>query len=141
MDLNRVQLIGNITRDPELRTIPSGQNVCSFGIATNYQWTDAQGQKQSKAEFHNIVAWGKLGEICGEYLTKGKQIYIEGRLTTRSWEDKDGNKRYTTEIRAENMIMLGGPGSGSGSSPGSDHIAAENEAQSSASTIEDDIPF
>ena len=139
--LNRVQLIGRLGKNPEVRYTANGSAVANFSLATNESWTGKDGQKNERTEWHNIVAWGKLGEICGEYLTKGKQIYIEGRLTTRSWEDKDGNKRYTTEIRAENMIMLGGSGSGSGSSPGSDHIAAENEAQSSASTIEDDIPF
>ena len=139
--LNRVQLIGRLGKNPEVRYTANGSAVANFSLATNESWTGKDGQKNERTEWHNIVAWGKLGEICGEYLTKGKQIYIEGRLTTRSWEDKDGNKRYTTEIRAENMIMLGGPGSGSGANSGSDHIAAENEAQSSASTIEDDIPF
>lgn len=106
MDLNRAQLIGNVTRDPELRTTPTGQTVCSFGVATNSQWTDAQGQKQQRAEFHNIVAWGKLAEICGQYLVKGKKIYVEGRLQTRDWEAQDGAKRTRTEIVADNMIML-----------------------------------
>jgi len=139
--LNRVQLIGRLGKNPEVRYTTNGSAVANFSLATNESWTGKDGQKNEKTEWHNIVAWGKLGEICGEYLTKGKQIYIEGRLTTRSWEGKDGNKRYTTEIRAENMIMLGGPGSGSASAPGSDHTATENEAPSSASTIEDDIPF
>jgi single-strand DNA-binding protein len=113
MDLNRAQLIGNVTRDPESRTTPSGQTVCNFAVATNSQWTDSQGQKQTKAEFHNIVAWGKLAEICGQYLVKGKKIYVEGRLQTRDWEAQDGSKRRTTEIVADNMIMLdrgGAPG-------------------------------
>jgi len=116
MDLNRAQLIGNVTRDPEMRTTPSGQTVCNFGVATNSQWTDAQGQKQTKAEFHNIVTWGKLAEICGQYLVKGKKIYIEGRLQTRDWEAQDGSKRNRTEIVADNMIMLDrGPGGVAGS--------------------------
>lgn len=106
MDLNRAQLIGNVTRDPESRTTPSGQTVCNFGVATNFQWTDTQGQRQQRAEFHNIVAWGKLAEICGQYLTKGKKIFLEGRLQTREWEAPDGAKRRTTEIVADNMIML-----------------------------------
>ena len=117
MDLNRVQLIGNVTRDPELRTIPSGQNVCSFGVATNYQWTDAQGQKQQKAEFHNIVAWGKLAEICAQYLTKGKKIYVEGRLQTREWEAQDGTKKNRAETIADNMIMLDRGGAPAGGAP------------------------
>lgn len=118
MDLNRAMLIGNVTRDPELRTTPTGQSVCSFSIATNSQWTDQQGQKQQRAEFHNIVAWGKLAEICSQYLVKGKKVYLEGRLQTREWEAQDGAKRRTTEIVAENMIMLdrgGSMGGGSGS--------------------------
>lgn len=115
MDLNRAQLIGNVTRDPEMRSTATGQNVCNFGIATNQVWTDAQGAKQQRTEFHNIVAWGKLAEICGQYLTKGKKIFLEGRLQTREWEAQDGAKRRTTEIVADNMIMLdrgGAPGPG-----------------------------
>jgi len=106
MDLNRAMIIGNVTRDPELRATATGQNVCSFGIATNQQWTDAQGQKQQRAEYHNIVAWGKLAEICGQYLGKGRKVYIEGRLQTREWETPDAQKRQRTEIVAENMILL-----------------------------------
>src|SRR5690242_9494762 len=106
MDLNRAMIIGNVTRDPELRTTATGQTVCSFGLATNQQWTDAQGQKQQRTEFHNIVAWGKLAEICGQYLGKGRKTYIEGRLQTREWEAPDGQKRQRTEIVADNMIML-----------------------------------
>jgi single-strand DNA-binding protein len=106
MDLNRAMIIGNVTRDPELRTTATGQTVCSFGIATNQVWTDAQGQKQQRTEFHNIVAWGKLAEICGQYLGKGRKTYIEGRLQTREWEAPDGAKRNRTEIVADNMIML-----------------------------------
>lgn len=106
MSLNKVQLIGNLTRDPEMRQIPGGQVVTSFGLATNLSWTDQSGQRQDKPEFHNIVAWRKLGEICGQYLKKGSKCYIEGRIQTRSWEADDGSKRYRTEIVAENMIML-----------------------------------
>ncbi len=106
MDLNRAMIIGNVTRDPELRTTTTGQNVCTFGIATNQTWTDAQGQKQQRAEYHNIVAWGKLAEICGQYLAKGRKVYVEGRLQTREWESQDGQKRQRTEIVADNMILL-----------------------------------
>ncbi len=106
MDLNRAQLIGNVTRDPELRSTASGQSVCTFGVATNMQWTDAQGQKQQRAEFHNIVAWGKLADICKQYLGKGRRLFAEGRLQTRDWEGQDGQKRRTTEIILDNMIML-----------------------------------
>ncbi|MEK7606918.1 MAG: single-stranded DNA-binding protein [Patescibacteria group bacterium] len=106
MDLNKAMIIGNMTRDPEVRAIPNGQSVCSFSLATNRSWTDAAGQKQEQAEFHNIVAWGKLAEICGQYLTKGRKVYIEGRLQTREWETQEGVKRNRTEIVAENMIIL-----------------------------------
>ncbi|MDP5038981.1 MAG: single-stranded DNA-binding protein [Candidatus Gracilibacteria bacterium] len=106
MDLNKVQIIGNITQDVELKQTPNGQNVCSISIATNRSWLDNSGMKQEVAEFHSIVLWGKLAEIAGQYLHKGKKVYIEGRLQTRSWEAQDGTKRYKTEIVGENMIML-----------------------------------
>ena len=109
--LNRATILGNLTRDPEVRQTPSGQSVCSFGVATNRSWKDASGQKQEASEFHNIVAWGKLAEICGQYLAKGRKVYVEGRLQTRDWEGQDGVKRYRTEIVADNMIILDRPGS------------------------------
>lgn len=106
MSLNRVQLIGNVTRDPEMKQIPGGQVVTSFGVATNFTWNDQSGQKQSKTEFHNIVAWRKLAEICGQYLKKGTKVFVEGKMQTREWEGEDGVKRYRTEVVADNMIML-----------------------------------
>ena len=106
MNLNKAMIIGNLTRDPELRTTTNGLSVTSFGVATNFVWTDSNGQRQERAEFHNIVAWRKLAEICSQYLHKGSKVYIEGRLQTRSWDDQTGNKRYMTEIIADNMIML-----------------------------------
>lgn len=106
--VNKATLIGNLTKDPELRQTPNGTSVCSFTIATNHSWKDANGSKQEKPEYHNIVAWGKLAEICGNYLTKGRKVYLEGRIQTRDWEGEDGIKRYRTEIIAENMVMLGG---------------------------------
>ena len=115
MDLNKVMIIGRLTKEPEVRATPGGTSVSSFSVATNRAYTDTQGQKQEKVEFHNIVAWGKLAEICGQYLTKGKQVYLEGRLQTRDWVGQDGVRRYSTEVIAENMIMLGGPsGQGGG---------------------------
>ncbi|MFA6272124.1 MAG: single-stranded DNA-binding protein [Patescibacteria group bacterium] len=110
MDLNKATIIGRLTRDPETKTIPSGQTVTTFSLATSFNWTDKSGQKQEKSEFHNIVTWGKLAEIAAQYLKKGGQVYIEGRLQTRSWDGDDGKKRYRTEIVGENMIMLGRPG-------------------------------
>jgi len=106
MNLNKAMIIGNLTRDPEMRTTPSGQNVASFSIATSLTWTDNSGQQQKKTEFHNIVAWRKLADICGQYLKKGSKVYLEGRLQTTDWTGQDGVKRYRTEIVAENMIML-----------------------------------
>jgi single-strand DNA-binding protein len=111
MNLNKAMLIGNLTRDPELKNTPSGIPVATFGVATNFVWTDQSGQRQEKVEFHNIVAWRRLGEICGQYLRKGSKVYIEGRLQTRDWVGQDGVKRYRTEIIADNMIMLDRAGS------------------------------
>lgn len=113
MNLNRAMLIGNLTRDPEVRTTQNGTTVASFSVATNFTWTDQSGNRQEKAEYHNIVAWRKLADICAQYLRKGAKVYIEGRLQTRSWDDQTGNKRYITEIVAENMIMLSSKSTGS----------------------------
>jgi single-strand DNA-binding protein len=105
--INKVILVGRLGKDPEVRYTPSGVTVANFSIATSEEWKDREtGEKQERTEWHRIVAWRRLGEICGEYLRKGKQVYIEGKLQTRSWEDRDGNKRYTTEIVASNMQML-----------------------------------
>lgn len=117
MDLNKAMLIGRLTRDPEARTTPQGTSVTSFSVATNFRWKDATGNQQDKTEYHDIVAWRKLAEICAQYLKKGAKVYIEGRLQTRSWDDQSGNKRYRTEIVADNMIMLDSKGSGGGSAP------------------------
>lgn len=107
MDLNKVMLIGNMTRDPELRYTPAGQAVASFSVATNRRWTNNQtGEQQEQAEFHNIVAWAKLAETANQLLTKGRKVYVEGRLQTRSWEGQDGVKKYRTEIVADNLIVL-----------------------------------
>jgi len=104
--LNKVTLIGNLTRDPELRYTPSGAAVCTIGLATNRQWTTESGEKKDSAEFHKLVAWNKLAEICSQLLTKGKKVYVEGRLQTRSWTGQDGAQRTTTEIVINEMIIL-----------------------------------
>ncbi len=104
--LNRVQLIGNLTRDPELRYTPTGTAVCSFGIATNRSWTTEAGEKRDEADFHRIVAWNKLAELCSQFLTKGKKVFVEGRLTTRNWNAQDGTQKTTTEIIISDMILL-----------------------------------
>ena len=147
MDLNRVTLIGNLTRDPELRNTPNGKTVASMSIATNRFWTDAQGQKQKEAEFHNIVMWSKLAEIAAQYLHRGSKVYMEGRLQTREWTGQDGIKRYRTEIVADNMIMLNGPSGGADASKekNSNNVSAPKE-ENSGEVIEEeikveDIPF
>jgi len=104
--LNKVQLIGNLTRDPELRYTPSGAAVCTFGLATGRSWTTESGEKKEDTEFHRIVAWNKLAELCSQYLTKGRKAYVEGRLSTRNWTGQDGNQRTTTEVVIDNMIIL-----------------------------------
>lgn len=120
MDLNKVMIIGRLTRDPELKTIPSGANVCQIGVATGYSYTNQQtGQKVDQVEYHNVVLWRGLADVAAKYLTKGKQVYIEGRLQTRSWDGQDGKKNYKTEIVADNLIMLGSPSGNSGFQPNS----------------------
>lgn len=112
MDLNRATILGRLTRDPEVRSTPSGQSVSTIGIATNRVWTDRSGVKQEKVEFHNCVLWGKLADIAGQYLSKGRRVYVEGRIETRDWVGQDGVKRYKTEIVVDNLIMLDGPRGG-----------------------------
>ncbi len=126
MDLNKVMLIGRLTRDPEIRTTPNGQSVASFGMATNLIWTNQNGEKQERVEYHNIVAWRKLAEICQQYLSKGRRVYIEGRLQTRDWVDKDGTKRFRTEIIADNMIILDSRNSGSINASAQNQPSSEN---------------
>lgn len=115
-DLNKAMIIGRLTRDPESRNIPTGQLVSNFSVATNRTWKDKSGAKQEKVEFHNIVVFGKLAEICKQYLSKGKKVFIEGRLQTSSWDDQNGQKKYKTEIVAENMQMLDSLSSGTNNS-------------------------
>lgn len=136
--INKVILIGNLGGDPEVRYTPSGTAVANFTIATTEQWTSKDGKKEEKTEWHKIVAWGRLGEICGEYLHKGKQVYIEGKLQTRSWEDRDGNKKYTTEIIAFTMQMLG-PKGRDGDSSG--RMSERPPVEEPLSIPDDEIPF
>ena len=105
--LNKVMVIGNIGRDPEMRYIPSGKPVTSFSVASSRSWTNSEGERREETEWFNVVAWGNLAEICKQHLCKGQQVYIEGRLQTRSWEDQDGRKRFRTELVANEMIVLG----------------------------------
>jgi single-strand DNA-binding protein len=135
--LNKVQLIGNLGKDPELKYTPSGVAVATFSIATSESWKDQEGNQQEKTEWHNIVAWRKLAEICGEYLKKGKKVYLEGKLQTRNYE-KDGVKRYITEIVADQLIMLDGGGGGKGNGGSS---ASESAPIVSEAPKDDDLPF
>lgn len=129
MNLNKVFIIGNLTRDPELRQIPSGQAVCSFGLATNRMYTDNAGQKQQQTEFHNVVAWGKQAELVNQYLQKGSLALIEGRIQTRSWQDPQGVKHWRTEIISERIQF--GPRPGGGGGPGMGGTAREQSGGSS----------
>ena len=115
--INKVILIGNLGKDPELRFTPGGQAVVNFTLATKRSWMDKEGQRQEKTEWHRIVVWGKLAELCSNYLSKGRQAYLEGELQTREWQDKDGNKRYTTEIVANQVQFLGSRTDGATSAP------------------------
>jgi len=136
--VNKVILVGNLGRDPEVRYTPNGVAIANFSIATSEEWKDKDtGEKQERTEWHRIVAWRRLGEICGEYLHKGSQVYIEGRLQTREWEDRDGNKRYTTEIVAQSMQMLGRPGKEGRAESQEERYPVEEPI----SIPDDDIPF
>ncbi|HEY7368315.1 MAG TPA: single-stranded DNA-binding protein [Thermoanaerobaculia bacterium] len=139
--VNKVILIGNLGRDPEMRTTPQGTTLARFSVATTTSWKDASGARQDRTEWHDVVAWDKLAQICGEYLHKGKMVYVEGSLQTRSWEDQTGQKRYKTEIKANNVVML---------SPRSD--AARGAAREAETEVaeppaapayagDDDVPF
>ncbi len=155
--LNKVMLIGNLTRDPNLRFTPTSTAVCSFGIATNRAWTPADGgEKQERVDFHNIVAWSKLAEICGQLLHKGDKVYLEGRIQTRDWKTEDGQEKRITEIVIDNMMILsnGRGGAGSGSDEMEDMVpatpapakASKAAAKTDTSVTEvedvsDDIPF
>jgi len=135
--LNKVLLIGYLGADPELRYTPSGSPVANFRVATTEQWTDKDGEKQAKTEWHKIVAWRKLAETCGEYLHKGSLVYVEGSLETRNWEDRDGIKRWTTEIRAWRLQMLDRAGKAPEAESGEDRFPAEEPPD----IPDDDIPF
>ena len=144
MNLNKAILIGRLTRDPEARTTTSGKQVTSFSIANNTTWKNADGEKQEKTEFHNIVAWGKLGEICGQYLTKGQEVYVDGRIETRNWEGQDGVRRNRTEIIMENMQMGQRPrNEGGGYAPAQNASSFSNKPTNNPAKPEenkDDVP-
>jgi len=136
--VNKVILVGNLGRDPDIRYTPGGQAVANFTMATTERWNDASGEKKERTEWHRIVVWGKQAEIVGEYLKKGRQVYVEGSLQTREWTDREGNKRYTTEVRAQRVQMLGGrPEDRQPVAASSADAVAEPEAPFEG----DDIPF
>jgi single-strand DNA-binding protein len=154
--VNKVILVGNLGKDPEVRYTPGGQAVANFNIATNENWTDKAGQKQERTEWHRIVVWGKQAELCAEYLSKGRQVYLEGRLQTREWNNKEGVKQYTTEVVANQVVFLSGGerGQGRGSSRGAAAGTAggedfgqpppqfeESPGPAAGGKAEDDIPF
>lgn len=157
--VNKVILLGNLGKDPELRYTPSGQAVARFSLATSDRWRDKNsGEWQDRTEWHTVVCWAKLAETVGQYLTKGSSVYIEGRLQTRSWDDKEGKKHYSTEVVANELVMVGGRNSGAGASAGAPAprpAAAQNSApafdeysqdsgfgsSSGTEITDDDIPF
>ena len=136
--VNKVILVGNLGADPEIRYTADGTAVATFRIATSRKWTNKEGERVVQTEWHRIVAWRRLGEICAQYLSKGKQVYVEGRLQTRSWEGKDGSKRWTTEIVAENLQMLGRAGDVMDVPDGA---PAAQEDHEDKTPLDDDIPF
>lgn len=143
MSLNKAQLIGHLGGDPEVKYTPSGQTVANFSVATNESWKDKDGNKQERVEWHRIVVWGKTAENCGKYLSKGRQVYIEGRIQTRNYDDKDGVKRYITEIVADRVDFLGGgdKDEGRGGGGGSRSDRGRNDGPPPSSAPDDDIPF
>lgn len=155
MSVNKVILVGRLGQDPDVRYTPSGAAVANFSVATNESWTDKSGQKQERTEWHRVVVWGKQAELCKQYLSKGRQIYIEGKLQTRQWQDKDNQTKYTTEIQAQGIQFLGGGASserGAGGGARADYGAGataapamdfnqESGGNSGNAFTEDDIPF
>ncbi len=141
--VNKVILVGNLGRDPELRYTKSGQPVASFSIATTDSWNNKAGEREEHTEWHRIVVWGKAAENCGKYLSKGRSVYIEGRLQTRKWEDKDGHERQTTEINAQTVQFLGGGRGGESHASGSDSDTGgySSRSEQAPPPPDDDIPF
>ncbi|NNF02868.1 MAG: single-stranded DNA-binding protein [Rhodothermales bacterium] len=151
--INKAILVGNLGQDPELRYTGSGTAVCNMRIATNESYKDASGEWVERTEWHNVVAWGRLAEICNEYLRKGSQAYFEGSLQTRQWEDRDGNTKYTTEVKVREMMLLGGRGDNGGSYGGSSGGASTKQKTTTTTAADsgkqddytfepdDDLPF
>ena len=141
--VNKVILVGRLGKDPELKYTASGTPFCRFSMATDDVWNDkSSGERQEKTEWHNIVVWDRLAEICNQYLTKGRQVYIEGSLQTREWDDQEGNKRKTTEVRARDMVLLGGGAQAEGA-PAAKRAASTTPGEGGGASVitDDDIPF
>ena len=145
MSVNKAILVGNLGKDPEVRFTGTGRAVCKFPLATSHAWNDNDGKRQERTEWHNIIVWGKQGETCGKFLSKGRQVFVEGEIRSRSYDDKDGNKRYITEIIAQSVRFLGGRGGAAGG--GSPRRFPEEPAgwawaaAAAPPTDDDDIPF
>ena|ERR1035437_10645488 len=139
--VNKVIIVGRLGADPEVKTITGGNTVARLSIATSENWTDKQGQKQERTEWHKVVVWGKLAELCGKYLTKGRQAYIEGRLQTRSWEDQQGQKRYATEVVANTVQFLGGGNQTATTTQNDSAFPAQDFGPEPAFDSSDEIPF
>jgi len=139
--VNKVILVGNLGRDAELRYTPGGSAVATVSLATTEVWNDKDGQRKEDTQWHRVVLWGKTAESLHDYLTKGKQIYVEGKLQTRKWKDKDGNDKYTTEIRGDRIVLLGGGGGGRPSVDRSEPMPHQEAAKEPVELTEDDIPF
>jgi len=135
--MNLHQIIGRLGKDPEMRTLENGSKVCSFSVATSRAWKDKNGEKQEATDWHNIVFWGKIAEVCEKYLKKGDLVYISGESRTRSYEDKEGNKKYATELMGHNLEMLGGKKSGDSSA----NVESQNSAIAQSADTDDDLPF
>ena len=141
MSVNKVLLIGNLGKDPEVRFTGSGQAVARFPVATSEVWNDREGQRQERTEWHNVVVWGKQAETCGQYLSKGRQVFLEGSIRSRQYDDKDGNKRYITEVIAQRVQFLGGRGGDAPSSGGGRDQAGAEDMPPAPLPEDDDIPF
>ncbi len=143
--VNKAIIIGNLGKDPELRQTSNGNPVCEFTVATSERWNSREGEAKERTEWHRIIVWGKQGEIAAKYLAKGRKVYVEGRIQTRDWQDKDGNKRYTTEIVANNVVFLSSRGESQGNynspPPPSDEYAPKSAPQSNTEFSDDEIPF
>ncbi len=140
MSVNKAILIGNLGKDPEVRFTNNGKAVARFPIATSEVWTDAEGNRQERTEWHNIIVWGKQGETCGQYLAKGRQVFVEGSIRSRSYDDKSGNKRYITEIVAQRIRFLGG-GGGTRVAPEGETSGADETGAGGQPSMDDDVPF